>query len=93
MSEQHPVKVKTYNSVYLDEAKRHLRIEADWEQDDEYITNLISAATQLCENYIGKDIALTTNTLKLWDYAGQYLTIDEGNFISVDSIETDTSVS
>lgn len=55
------VKTKTTYPVSLLEAKIHLRVDIDFEEDDGYIEGLIKASTHACENYIGKDIALTTN--------------------------------
>jgi hypothetical protein len=81
-----PIKTKSYYPVSLDEAKRHLRVDDDWDKDDDYIRNLIQAATQKCEEYIGKDIALTANITKVHDFVGCDLYLEEGNFISLDSV-------
>jgi hypothetical protein len=87
------IKSKLYFPVTLDEAKRHLRVDVTFEQDDDYITGLIEAATLKAEQYIGKDIALTTNTLTIDDFYGDTLTYEEGNFNSLTSvIDTDASV-
>jgi len=75
------VKTRTSWPVSLYEAKRHLRVEEDFTDDDDYIQNLIYAATQIAENYIGKDIAETSNVQRLFDFCGQYLNIPKGNFI------------
>lgn len=87
--QEKPIKTKSYYPVSLDEAKRHLRIDDSWDRDDDYIRNLIYAATQKCEEYIGKDIAKTTNVWKIWDFMGGDFYIDEGNFISLDSVKAD----
>lgn len=78
------IPVKTINSwpVSLSEAKRHLRVDEDVNDDDDYIQELIYAATEKAEDYIGKDIAETTNVQELFDWNGQYLKIPKGNFIS-----------
>lgn len=86
-----PVKTKTFYPISLPIAKRHLRVDEDWYDDDDYIQNLIYAATEKAEQYIGKDIALTTNVMEYYDFVGDDITIDEGNFIQVDSIVTDSS--
>ena len=84
-----PVKTKAVDTypVSLDEAKRHLRIDDGWDKDDDYIRNLIYAATQKCEEYIGKDIAYTTNVLQYWNFVGQDFWIEEGNFNSLTSVK------
>jgi len=82
-----PVKTKTNYPVSVEEAKRHLRIDDSWDKDDDYIRNLIKAATQKAEEYIGKDIAETSNVLKIRDYAGSDFYVQEGNFISLTSVQ------
>lgn len=87
-----PVKVKSSWPLSLDEAKRHLRIEEEFHEDDDYISNLIQAATQKAEQYIGKDIAETTNTQQIFDWCGNELWLDEGNWLGFTSAITDSSV-
>ena len=84
-----PTKTKATNTypVSLPEAKRHLRIDDSWDKDNDFIRNCIWAATQKCEEYIGKDIALTTNVWKIYDYVGSSLWIEEGNFNSLTSVQ------
>jgi len=86
-----PIKTKISYPVSLSEAKRHLRVEDDWHEDDDYIGNLIQAATSKAEQYIGKDVAETTNSQSLYDYSGSYLKLAEGNFESFTQAVTDTS--
>jgi len=86
-----PIKTKVSWPVSLSEAKRHLRVEDDFHEDDDYIQNLIYAATAKAEQYIGKDIAETTNSQSLYDYSGDDLTLMEGNFNSFTEAVTDTS--
>jgi hypothetical protein len=86
-----PVKTKLNWPVSLDEAKRHLRVDADYHDDDDYIQDLIYAATAKAEQYIGKDISETTNVQQLFGYAGSELSLDEGNLLSFTSAYTDTS--
>jgi len=78
------IAVKTRSSwpVSISEAKRHLRVDEDFHDDDDYIQNLVYAATERAQNWIGKDIAETVNVQELFDWTGQYLTVQEGNFIS-----------
>jgi len=87
-----PVKTKSSWPVSLSEAKRHLRVDEDFHDDDDYISVLIQAATEKAERYIGKDIAETTSVQALYDFLGSYLWIPEGNFRSLDYAVTDTSV-
>ncbi len=86
-----PVKTKISYPVSLSEAKRHLRIEDDWHEDDDYIQNLIYAATVKAEQYIGKDIAETTNEQTLYNFSGKYLVLQEGNFRSFEQAVSDAS--
>ena len=86
-----PVKTKLNWPVSLDEAKRHLRVDSDYHDDDDYIQELIYAATAKAEQYIGKDISETTNVLTIYDWIGPYLELDEGNYLSFTSAITDTS--
>lgn len=86
------VKTKSLYPVSLDEVKQHLRIDLNNNEDDDYIEkSIIKAATRKAENFIGKDIALTSSVYTTWDFVGQYLTIAEGNFVSLNEIITDSS--
>lgn len=67
-------------------AKKHLRIDEDFEDDDEYIDTLCITATQLAENYLNKAIAKTLNTLRIDDFDDNWLQVMEGNFLSVVSV-------
>ena len=78
-------KSKLIYPLSLSEVKRHLRLDNDFVVDDDYLMTLISAATQMAENYIGKDIAQTRNTLRIDDFSGDFVKVYEGNFISVES--------
>jgi len=87
-----PSKTKTDYPVSLAEAKRHLRVDKDFYDDDDYIQGLIYAGTQKAEEYIGKDIALTTTVLDLYDFIGNDIVLDDANFVELTSIVTDSSV-
>ena len=87
-----PLKTKDSYPVSLSEAKRHLRVEDDWHEDDDYIENLIKVATAKAEQWIGKDIAETTNSQNFYDFNGSALNIPEGNFDSFIQATTDASV-
>jgi len=82
-SDYNITKSKALYPISLAEAKRHLRVDVDFRDDDDYIENLITAATTLAENYINKDIAKTTNTLRIYDFSSDYLEVYEGNYISI----------
>ena len=86
-----PIKTKVSYPVSLSEAKRHLRVEDDWHEDDDYIQNLVYAATAKAEQYIGKDIAETTNTQSIYDFSGDSIQVSEGNFESFTQAVDDTS--
>ncbi len=80
-------KTKTTYPVSLDEAKKHLRLDDDFTDDDSEITSLIETATRIAEDYIGKDIAETTNELKLFDFLSDFLEVNESNLIELTSVK------
>jgi hypothetical protein len=86
-----PIKTKASYPVSRSEAKRHLRVEDDFHEDDDYIDNLIIAATVKAEQYIGKDIAETSNTQEIYDFLGDAIRLPEGNFRSFTQGVTDAS--
>lgn len=59
----------TVYPVTLSEAKSHLRI-VDDTTDDDYITTLIAAATQWCEDYCDRTFADKTYTVAFDDFFG-----------------------
>lgn len=79
-------KTKTEFPISVSEAKKHLRIDTSFTDDDNYIAELIESATTIAENYINKDIAKTENNLKLHEYSSNYFKVYEGNFHSLISI-------
>lgn len=84
-------KTKISYPLSLDIVKRHLRLDNDFVDDDDYIQDLIYSATQMAENYIGKDIAKTKNVLRIDDFTDDNLKVMEGNFLSVLSV-TDSNL-
>lgn len=84
-------KVKSDYLIGLSEAKAHLRV--DTTDEDGYILQLIKAAVQYAEQYIGKDIATTTNTLVLKDFSGSVIEVDDGNLVSVTSLKDEAGAS
>jgi len=87
-------KTKSIYPVAVNEVKQHLRITVSEDEDDGYIGNyIIKAATRKAENFIGYDIALTSNVLTTYDFNSDEITIKEGNFVSLDFIISDASVS
>lgn len=84
-------KTKTDYHINLEEAKKHLRLDFDFTDDDQFIQSLIKSSVNICENYIQKEIATTNVNYKLYDFAGSELTLNGGNLISVDGITGDTS--
>jgi hypothetical protein len=79
-------KTKSIYPISLTEVKRHLRIDNDFTDDDDYIEGLILAATEMAENYIGKDIAYTSTVVRIDDFNGDWIRINDGNFISIVSV-------
>lgn len=85
-------KVKTSYPVSLIEVKQHLRIDANNFEDDSYIENsILKSATKFCENFIDKDIALTSNTLTVYDFNASSIKVKEGNLVSIDYIINNSS--
>ena len=85
-STQTITKTKDYYPITLTEAKRHLRVEPFFKDDDDLIDDLIESATGYCEDVIQKDIALTSNVVNVYNFSGQYIKIWEGNFNSLTSV-------
>lgn len=81
-------KVKTSYPIDLPAARVQLRLDDDFIRDDNYIESLIPVATQAAENRIRKDIAITTNVLKLYNFAGSTIKLNQGNLISITAITT-----
>ena len=81
-------KVKTSYPVTLQDAREHLRLDDDFIRDDRYITGLIPVATRAAEDRIRKDISRTTNVLKLYNFAGSVIKLNQGNLISITAITT-----
>lgn len=84
-------KVKTVYHVTLEEAKRQIGLDQDFTRDDAYISSLIKAAYSIAESRIQKDIAKTTNVLTRYDFAGGTIRVNEGNLISITTIEIQES--
>lgn len=80
------VKVKSDYFITLAEAKKQLRVDVSFTDEDSFITQLIEAATGFAENYIEKDIASTTDTLTILEFSGDEILVQEGNFKSVTSV-------
>lgn len=79
-------KTKLLYPLSLCEVKRHLRIDNDFVDDDDYLTGLIQTATMIAENYIEKDIAKTEVVLRIDEFDSDWIRINEGNFLSVVSV-------
>ncbi len=84
-------KVKSDYHIELKDAKKHLRLDEQFADDDEMVEDLTKAAVEISENYIEKDIAYTLSTMTLNDYAGSDVIITEGNLIEVTGITADTT--
>jgi len=78
--------------ITKDRAKRHCHVDKTWRDDDAYIEDLIEAVTQEAENYIDKDISYKSCENKYYDFSGEYIYINEGNFSSTISVVSDASV-
>ena len=86
-------KTKLIYPLTLSEVKRHLRIDNDFVDDDAYLEDLIIAATNMAENYIEKDIAKTSTELRIDDFSGDWIRINDGNFLSIVSVKDSNDVS
>lgn len=82
------LKTKTLYPVSLNEVKQHLRIDLNNNEDDDYISKIIiPAATRKAENFIARDIALTTTVYTVYNFYDNTLTIPEGGLNSITSIK------
>ena len=86
-------KTKGAYPVSREEAKTHCEIETSDEHVDGYIDRLVKASTEYFENRIGKDLAVTTNIARLYNFTGGEVIIPEGNVRSVQYVISDTSTS
>jgi uncharacterized phiE125 gp8 family phage protein len=77
--------------VTLFEAKTHLRLEATGSlpvgYDDEYITGLITAGREWCENYLGRSLIPKTLDLLLDDFPHCDIPLPYGPVTSITSIK------
>ncbi len=80
-------KTKTYDIITLEQAKDHLRLDIDFTEKDNNITELIKAAIGYAENYIDKDIAATVNTLVIDDFTGNTIEIGAGHASGITSLQ------
>jgi len=86
------VKTKSDWPVSSTDVKSHLKIDPDDFDNDNYLDSItIPSATRYCENFIGKDIALTKNVLAIDSFSGSDVRINSGNLISVEYVITDSS--
>lgn len=87
-------KTKLIYPLSLTEVKRHLRMDMNFNDDDDYLDGLIEAATTMAENYIEKNIAYTLVSLRIDSFNDDWIRINDGNFISVLSVldENDASI-
>ena len=72
--------------VILAEAKKHLRIEDDWAEDDAYITALISVARRTVEDHTGRTLIDTVFVFNFpfWQTCFE---LPRGNVSSVEKVE------
>ena len=83
-------RTRLFYPLTLLEIKRHLRIDNDFEDDDDYLMGLAETATVMAENYIDKPISKTQVDLRVDDFNGDWIRVNEGNFISIIDISTGT---
>lgn len=84
--EEQLIKTRISYPVSLCEIKRHLRIDNDFVDDDNYLIQIRNAAVQLAENYLNKAICKTENELRIHDFNSDTIKIYEGNFLSMISV-------
>lgn len=73
--------------VSVTEAKNHIRVTTEEEISE--LEHFIHTATQAAEAITGLDFAYTKNTLTLYDFVGDTIEINEGNFQEIVSITGD----
>lgn len=73
--------------ISLEEAKRHLRISADYTDDDADVEMCISAAREQFEQTTGIVVAKCTRAMVMDDFPFGEILLDDQPVISVDNIE------
>jgi hypothetical protein len=73
--------------VSVTEVKAHVK--STDSEDDFELSRILKAATKDAENIVGMDIAYTLNTLTDYDFRSNRISINEGNFKELVSIEVD----
>jgi hypothetical protein len=86
------IKTREIYPVSLCEIKRHLRIDNDFTDDDDYLIQIRNSAVQLAENYLNKAICKTSNELRIDEFNSDTIKIYEGNFLSMISVLNASSV-
>ena len=86
-------KTKISYPLSLSIVKRHLRLDNDFTDDDNYLDDLIITATTIAEDYIEKDIAKTLTQFRVDDFTGDWLRVNDGNFHSLVSVFNKDDVS
>ena len=79
-------KTKISYPLTLSEVKRHLRIDPEFDEDDDYLNGLIFTGTQIAENFIEKDIAKTLTVVRFDEFNSDWIRINDGNFLSLVSV-------
>lgn len=74
----------TVEPVSLEEAKAHLRV--DWADDDDYISSIVKAARQVCEDYSGRAFLKQTWVMKL-SHLEKHVSLVRPKLISVASVK------
>ncbi|MFW5890586.1 MAG: head-tail connector protein [bacterium] len=77
---------KQYTEIQLDDLKKQLNIDLDYNNEDSYLESLIEAAIDFCENLAGFDIVSTDNELLVKDFNSNSINIYEQNFSGITSI-------
>ena len=77
---------KQYSEIQLSELKQQLNIDADYTAEDTFLTSLIEASVEYCENLAGFDIVSTDNELLVKDFNSNSINVYEANFSAITSI-------
>ena len=79
-------KTRTYTNIDLDQIKNHLRLDANFNDDDAYLLTLAQVAIDEIEKSIGSTVAYTTLTLEDIYVYDRYYTIKTNNINSIQSV-------
>jgi len=77
---------RTYNHIILSEVKKHLHVNSNYDDDNDYLIGLIAVATTIVENDIENNIALANKIAIMGINNKNEITIPDGNLNTISGI-------